>query len=125
LVSDFPSYSNETQYKNEVEKVFNVLEYININAMIFHVRTHNNALYKSELKPVASYYKNVNFDQFDPLEYIIEEAHKRGIEFHAWMHPYRLSTTFSGTPEQYAATQPSYNIASNPEMILKSGNSLI
>lgn len=125
LVSDFPSYSNETQYKNEVQKVFNVLEYFNINAMIFHVRTHNNALYKSELNPVASYYKNVNFDQFDPLEYIIEEAHKRGIEFHAWMNPYRLSTTFSGTPEQYAATQPSYNIASNPEMILKSGNSLI
>lgn len=125
LVGDFPSYSSESQYKAEVQKVLDTLEFFNINAMIFHIRTHNNALYKSELNPVASYYSKVNFDVFDPLEYIIEEAHKRGIEFHAWMNPYRLSTSYSGTVEQYAATQPSYNIASNPEMILKSGNSLI
>jgi len=125
LVSDFPSYQSESQYKQEVQKVFDVLEYYNINAMIFHIRTHNNALYKSSLNPVASYYSRVNFDQFDPLAYIIEEAHKRGIEFHAWMNPYRLSTSFSGTVEEFAKTQPSYNIASNKDMILKAGSNLI
>lgn len=125
LVGDFASYTSESQYKSAVTQVFNVMEYYNLNAMIFHVRTHNNALYKSDLNPVSSYYSRANFDVFDPLKYIIDEAHKRGIEFHAWMNPYRLTTTYSGTVEQYAATQPSYNIASDPKMILKSGNNLI
>lgn len=125
LVNDFPSYQNAEQYKAEVQKVLDTMEYFNMNAMIFHVRTHNNALYKSALNPVASYYRNADFDVFDPLEYIIEEAHARGIEFHAWMNPYRVSTTYTGTVESYAATQPAYNIASKPEMLLKVNNNLI
>ncbi len=118
LTGDFPAYQSVTQYKNEIQKVLDTMEYFNMNVMIFHVRTHNNALYKSELNPVASYYSSVNFNVFDPLEYIIEESHKRGIEFHAWLNPYRLSSN-TGTIESFAARQPSYNIASNPEMILK------
>lgn len=125
LVSDFPSYKDDEQYKQEIQKVLDTIEYFNMNAIIFHIRTHNNALYKSSLNPVASYYKNVDFDVFDPLEYVIEESHKRGIEFHAWMNPYRLSTEFDGTVQQFAEKQPSYNIASNPDMILKNGPNLI
>ena len=125
LVSDFPQYQNESQYKQEVNKVLDTMQFFNMNAIIFHIRTHNDALYKSSLNPVSKYYQNVNFNVFDPLEYIIQESHRRGIEFHAWLNPYRLSTTFSGTVEEFAANQAPYNIASNPEMILKSGSSLI
>lgn len=124
LVSDFPSYQNVSQYKSAINDVLDTMEYFNMNAIIFHVRTHNNALYKSELNPVASYYRNVDFDVFDPLEYIIDESHKRGIEFHAWLNPYRLST-YSGTKDEFAATQPSVNVASDPEMILKVDNNMI
>ncbi|HOH17835.1 MAG TPA: family 10 glycosylhydrolase [Bacilli bacterium] len=125
LTGDIASYSNVTQYQTEINKVFAVMEYYNMNVMVFHIRTHNNALYKSSLNPVASYYRNVNFDAWDPIAWIIEQCHLRGMEFHAWLNPYRCSTTFSGTTTQYAANQPSYNIASNPENLLKTSNGII
>jgi len=109
LVADIASYSTEAQYKAEMERVFKTMEHFNLNAMIFHVRMNNDALYQSNLNPLASYYSSVNFDEFDPLEWIIEESHKRGIEFHAWMNPYRVSSS---------RTYPSYNIASNPDNII-------
>jgi uncharacterized lipoprotein YddW (UPF0748 family) len=86
------SYSNESNWKKEVAETIEIFKHYNLNAMIFHVRTHNNALYKSELNPIATWFSNVNFDEFDPLAYLIDECHKAGIEFHAWMNPYRIST---------------------------------
>ena len=112
ITNDIPTYSSEAQYKSEMESVFEVMEYYNLNAMIFHVRSHNNAYYKSSLNPVASYFKYVNFDVFDPLEWIIEQCHIRGIEFHAWMNPYRVSSSYYGSP------LPSVNPASNPEYLI-------
>ena len=92
FVADMSSYSNESNWKKEVKSVIDVFKYYNLNTMIFHVRTHNNALYKSKLNPVAKWFENADFDTFDPLTYLIDECHKAGIEFHAWMNPYRIST---------------------------------
>ena len=66
-----------------------------MNVLIYHVRTHNDALYKSELNPVSPYFEKVDFTQFDPLGWLIDETHKRGIEFHAWMNPYRITSNDS------------------------------
>ncbi|MGD9886692.1 MAG: family 10 glycosylhydrolase [Bacilli bacterium] len=125
LTGDIASYSNATQYQSEINKVFAVMEYYNMNVMVFHIRTHNNALYKSSLNPVASYYRTVDFDTWDPITWMIEQCHLRGMEFHAWLNPYRCSTTFSGTTAEYAANQPSYNVASHPENLLKTSNGII
>ncbi|HOH18192.1 MAG TPA: family 10 glycosylhydrolase, partial [Bacilli bacterium] len=58
--------------------------------------------------------------EFDPITWTISECHKRGIEFHAWLNPYRLgSSTLGLSVEDYAKTFPSYNVASNPAYILK------
>ena len=92
FVSDMKSYTNESDWKKEVKSVLEVFKYYNLNTMIFHVRTHNNALYKSKLNPIATWFQNADFDTFDPLAYLIDECHKAGIEFHAWMNPYRIST---------------------------------
>src|SRR5690606_19934826 len=88
--NDLASYANETQYKNEIDAILDNMEEYGLNVMMFHIRMHNDALYDSKLNPRRNYWHNVNFDQFDPLTYIIEEAHKRGIEFHAWLNPYRV-----------------------------------
>lgn len=125
LTGDIPSYTGVTQYQGVINKVFEVMEYYHMNVMVFHIRTHNNALYKSSLNPVAGYYSTVNFDNWDPIAWIIEECHKRGMEFHAWLNPYRCSTTYSGTVADYAALQPVYNIASNPEYLLKTSNGIL
>ena len=44
----------------------------------------------------------MNFDEFDPIEWLIQESRKRGIEFHAWLNPYRVGG--GGTLEQIVAT---------------------
>ena len=110
FVSDMKSYIDEADWKKEVASVIDVFEYYNLNTIIFHVRTHNNALYKSKLNPLATWFKNVNFEEFDPLEYLIDECHKAGIEFHAWMNPYRISTLTTDIDEavengQYLASK--------------------
>lgn len=105
---DIGLYYNEISFKNDMNNVFTVMEYYKLNAMIFHIRTHNNALYKSELNPVASWWQKVDFDKFDPLAWLIDECHKRGIEFHAWMNPYRL-----GNDHYYGSPLPAVNPENN------------
>jgi len=126
LVGDIAPYASEAQYKEQIFSIFETMEYFNMNALIFHVRMNNDALYPSLLNPVASSYQSVDFAEFDPLEWIIEECHKRGIEFHAWLNPYRVGSGTGGkTLEEYADTFPDYNIASNAAYLLQSTSGVI
>ncbi len=124
FVGDVPAYSSESQYKSAVNTVLDNMERMGMNTIVFHVRTHNNALYKSELNPVASWWSGVNFNTFDPLEWVINECHSRGIEFHAWLNPYRVSS--NGSISQYkSGSMPAANPANKPENLLQSGNNII
>ena len=124
FIGSLPSYSTAEKWKTDYSYVLDVMETYGLNCIIFHVRTHNNALYKSELNPVASWFSKVNFDEFDPLEWAIEETHKRGIEFHAWLNPYRISTT--GAQTQYVSGSiPAVNPVNDSSNLLQSGNSII
>ena len=64
---------------------------MNINVIFFQVRCSSDAFYKSSISPWSSYLTGKQGDDpgFDPLQVAIEEAHKRGMELHAWMNPYR------------------------------------
>ena len=104
FVSDIPAYTTEEKFKADATEVLDNLVRMGMNAMVFHVRTHNNALYNSDLNPIAKWWTNVNFDEFDPLTWLIDETHKRGIEFHAWMNPYRITDGYVG--EAYPAGHP-------------------
>ena len=88
--SDLISYNTEENFKNRMTYILDTLKMYNMNALIFHVRTENNAFYKSKINPISYYFRKVNFDKFDPLKWLIEEAHRRGIDFHAWFNPYRI-----------------------------------
>lgn len=66
------------------------------NAIIFQVRPECDALYESELEP-WSYYLTGKQGQapqpyWDPLEWMVNECHRRGMELHAWINPYRAKT---------------------------------
>ncbi len=112
---DIGPYTNEANFKKEMNQMLDILQYYNFNAVIYHVRTHNNAMYKSSLNPRGSYWTSVNFNVFDPLEWLIDECHRRGIEFHAWMNPYRVSVNgLNYCAEKY----PSVNPASNPDNLI-------
>lgn len=123
VTGDIASYSTEQQFKAEMMRVFDTLEYYNMNAMVFHIRTHHDAMYKSNLNRISPRFKDVNFDEFDPIEWLIQESRKRGIEFHAWLNPYRVGG--GGTLEQIAATFPAHNPASDVDNLLRGNQNVI
>ncbi|MDR1371746.1 MAG: family 10 glycosylhydrolase [Dysgonamonadaceae bacterium] len=66
----------------------------NINALIFQVRPAADAFYKSDIEPWSRYLTGVQGkvpdSDFDPMAFLVDEAHKRNMEFHAWLNPYRV-----------------------------------
>jgi uncharacterized lipoprotein YddW (UPF0748 family) len=67
---------------------------LNINAVIFQIRTQADALYDSELEPWSEYLTGKMGQPpepyYDPLKFAVEEAHRRGLQLHAWFNPYRV-----------------------------------
>lgn len=92
---DWPSNtSSTTAQKNEMIKYLDVLQKNNFNAVYFQVRTMSDAFYKSSYEPWSSYLTGTRGKDpgWDPLAFVVEECHKRGMECHAWVNPYRFST---------------------------------
>ena len=81
-------------FKNAMNEAIETMKQYNLNAMMFHIRIHNDALYPSQYNPKATYVSNIDFNEFDPLEWLIERCHEEAIEFHAWMNPYRVGTSY-------------------------------
>ena len=100
---DWPSVAGTsssaiTQQKNELINYLNKLEAMNMNAVCLQVRSMCDAFYQSSYEPWSSYLtgtRGVN-PGWDPLEFAVEECHKRGMELHAWVNPYRWATSSAG-----------------------------
>lgn len=97
---DMPTQSGTTpvaieKYKQEFLAILDTLTEFNMNAIIFQIRPMNDAFYRSEINPWSRFLIGSEGREpgWDPLEWMIEESHKRGIEFHAWLNPYRASLT--------------------------------
>lgn len=67
------------------------------NAVVFQVRPSADALYPSELEPWSRFLTGKAGEApvpfWDPLQFMIDESHKRGMELHAWLNPYRVTTS--------------------------------
>lgn len=125
--TNLTKFSTIENFKNEICEIFDVMNYYNLNGLIFHIRIDNDAIYESKLNPWSAYFTEYNNNPgWDPLPWLIEETHKRGYEFHAWMNPYRVkSGNIAPINEEYekvrikfSKTIPSFNIASNPNNLL-------
>jgi uncharacterized lipoprotein YddW (UPF0748 family) len=87
-----PGLSTDDQ-KKEVLAILDSVVALHLNAIVLQVRPHADAMYASQLEP-WSYYLTGKQGQapepyYDPLQFWVEESHKRGIELHAWFNPYR------------------------------------
>lgn len=75
------------------------------NAVIFQVRPMADALYESSLEPWSGYLTGKRgkapSPAWDPMEFALEEAHKRGMEFHAWLNPYRVTAPGEALPADH------------------------
>ena len=92
---DWPSKPGLTteQQKDEMLALLDLSAEMGLNAVVFQVRPHADAMYDSKIEP-WSYYLTKQQGQapepyYDPLAFTVEEAHKRGIEVHVWFNPYR------------------------------------
>ena len=87
---------NVAQQKKYIEDQLDLLLDAGCNAVIFQVRPTADALYISEIEPWSYWLTGKRGKApsplWDPMEYAIEEAHKRGMEFHAWLNPYRVTS---------------------------------
>ena len=91
-------WQNKTteQAKLYIDEQFQKLQDAGCNAVIFQVRPTADAMYRSELEPWTAWLTGKRgkapSPEWDPMEYAIEQAHSRGMEFHAWLNPYRVTS---------------------------------
>ncbi|MEU4236998.1 family 10 glycosylhydrolase [Actinoplanes sp. NPDC026619] len=91
---DWPSRPGlpEAQVKAEYEKWLDVAVAQNHNAIFVHVRPSGDALWQSDYAPWTEFLtgrRDGKSPGWDPMAYMVERAHARNLEFHAWFNPYR------------------------------------
>ena len=91
------SDATRKQQQDSLIAIFDRLQAGNMNAVCFQVRARSDAFYQSSYEPWAAELAGARGKDpgYDPLAFAIEEAHKRGLELHAWVNPFRV--TSSGT----------------------------
>jgi uncharacterized lipoprotein YddW (UPF0748 family) len=115
---DWPSEPGLTvqKQKEELVTLLDKAASLHFNAVIFQVRPAADAMYQSHLEPWSYYLTGkmgrAPIPEFDPLEFVIQEAHKRGMELHAWFNPYRAGHPTDKSdeisPDHISKTDPDY-----------------
>lgn len=101
---DWPKSTVEATQKKEYTDMLDRLKALKFNAVFFQIKGLGDAYYDSPYEPWSQYITGTRgkAPNYDVLKFVIDEAHARGIEFHAWMNPYRISTA-----QPYPALHPS------------------
>ncbi|MCF8380552.1 MAG: family 10 glycosylhydrolase [Bacteroidales bacterium] len=126
---DWPQYEDrgkpEDQKADLIAKL-DLYESVNLNAIFLQVRPECDAFYNSAYEPWSRYlsWTQGDYPGYDPLQFAIDEAHKRGIEVHAWMNPYRASASTSPGADYF---HPTHVYKEHPEwtMTYASGRILL
>lgn len=84
----------EAEFKTAVRKIYDNCTSLGINTVYVHARAFGDAFYNSDLFPFTKYISgNIGVKvSYDPYKILVEEAHNRGLSFHAWINPLRLCT---------------------------------
>ncbi len=110
------------EVKRMLTRDLNALQEAGINAVIFQVRPEADALYASRLEPWSRYLTGVQGQApnpyWDPMQFMIDECHKRGMELHAWINPYRAKTTMRNE------LSPKSVVSQHPEWFVQYGDQL-
>lgn len=120
---DWPkTLDNPEVQKQEFIAILDKLKSLNINAIFVQTRPTSDALYKSYINPWSKYLtgEQGKYPGYDPLQFMIEETHKRNMEFHAWLNPYRITTQGIDLNE----LAPNNPARIKPEWVLEFNNAL-
>lgn len=92
-----------------------------LNAVVVQIRPSGDALYESKYEPWSEYLTGrqgkAPDPYYDPLIFMVEEAHKRGMEFHAWLNPYRAVFNINTS-----SVAPSHPTRQHPEWFVDYGS---
>ena len=111
---DWPSRKglSSSAQQGELRAMLDQMVRLNLNAMIFQVRPHGDALYKSSIEPWSPWLTGTmgRSPGYDPLAYCISQAHARGIEVHAWFNPFRAlpNASMPTSSDHICRTHPSH-----------------
>lgn len=119
---DYPSSptTDPDKLKAEADEILDNCVKWGLNAVFLQVRPSGDALYKSDLFPWSKYLTGsvgtAPQGGFDPLGYWVEAAHKRGLELHAWINPYRITRSKDTEWNALPSTHPA---KMNPDWVVK------
>ncbi|MBI5809022.1 MAG: family 10 glycosylhydrolase [Ignavibacteriales bacterium] len=108
---NWPSRKDLTteEQKKEAISILDKLKNDHFNSVIFQARPQCDALYKSDIEPWSYYLTGKQGKApdpyYDPLEFWIDEAHKRGLELHVWLNPYRAHHIEGGEVTEFSIVQ--------------------
>ncbi|MEQ8847708.1 family 10 glycosylhydrolase [Botrimarina sp.] len=119
---DWPSKKGLSveQQQRELIELLDTAVRLNLNAIVLQARPACDALYQSDLEPWSPYltgeYGAAPEPFYDPLEFACNEAHRRGLQLHAWLNPYRAWHSSGGDelPEGHPGER-------NPSMVRRYG----
>ncbi len=119
---DWPKDKTDAVDKQKADyiEILDTYKKLNYNAVIVQIRSVGDAFYPSQLAPWSKYLTGKEGQApspyFDPLEWMITEAHNRGFEFHAWLNPYRATMDLNT-----AVLSPDHDYFKHPEWMIKYG----
>ncbi len=119
---DWPKTSTDAVEKQKTDyiEILNTYKKLNYNVVIVQIRSVGDAFYASKLAPWSRYLTGKEGKApdpyYDPLEWMIQQAHQRGFEFHAWFNPFRA--TFDLRKETLS---PTHDMIKHPEWMIKYG----
>ena len=123
---DYPRPVNVADYKKFFSNMCRNLANHKFNAIFFQVRPSNDAFYPSQYNPWSRFLSGregaplTGDRNFDPLAFMIAEAHKHNLQFHAWLNPYRVTGATNLRKQQYLNTLAPNNFARrNPGLVLE------
>lgn len=128
---DWPSKKglSTSAQKKEILALLDQMVELNLNAVIFQVRPSADAFYDSDLEPWSVYLSGKRNEAprpfYDPLSFFIEQAHLRGMEFHAWINPYRAVINykdFDASPLELTYQKPEWFIPYGDNKYFDPGN---
>ena len=120
--SDYASLSRD-EARQLLSSRIALLQRLGCNAVIFQVRAERDAFYQSNQEPWSKYLTGKQGQapdpSWDPLGFVIDECHARGMELHAWVNPYRGA----GNADAYLA--PNLPARRFPELFIRYGKQLV
>jgi uncharacterized lipoprotein YddW (UPF0748 family) len=122
---DWPSQPGlpTQEQKDELLGILDRATALRLNAVILQVRPAADALYASPYEPWSEYLTGqmgkAPDPWYDPLEFAVTEAHKRGLELHAWFNPYRAHH-----PSGRSRASASHISLTHPELVKRYGSML-